>query len=299
MNMNNNNLGVDFRYLIVNENDRRFGLTINSVGFQTIQLDSIYPLKEHPEGYYFCAAKGRIINEYQFVYITEGTGILHLKSGTAIPIKKGQVIIIFPGQWHSYYPTKETGWKEYYIGFSGEIIDELVQNSFLSKQNHFLDVGLNEELVSLYKRTIEIARADKIATQQHLLGIVMHMIGLIISESKNQQINDVMAVQIIENAKIIINENIFEILHPEELALKLNMNYTSFRKFFKKMTGLAPAKYIQLLKIQKAKQLLLESSLSIKEISFQLKFYSPENFNVIFRKQTGENPSKYRLSARS
>jgi AraC-like DNA-binding protein len=297
--MSKNNLGVDFQYLIVNENDKRFGLTINSVGFQTIRFDSIYPLKEHPEGYYFHAAKGRVINEYQFIYITEGSGLLQLKSGVSIPIEKGQVIVIFPGQWHSYYPTKETGWKEYYIGFNGETINELVQNSFLSKQNHLLDIGLNEELVSLYKRAIEITRADKIATQQHLLGIVMHMIGLIISESKNKRLNDIIAVQVIENAKIIINENIFEIIHPEELSLKLNMNYTSFRKLFKKTTGLAPAKYIQLLKIQKAKQLLLESSLTIKEISFQLKFYSPENFNIIFRKHTDETPSKYRSSSRS
>jgi len=41
--------------------------------------------------------------------ITEGSGILKQKSGIYIPVNKGQVIVIFPVQWHSYIPIKETG----------------------------------------------------------------------------------------------------------------------------------------------------------------------------------------------
>ena len=69
--------------------------------------------------------------------ITEGSGILKQKSGIYIPVNKGQVIVIFPVQCHSYIPIKETGWNEYYIGFNGEVIDELVQNSFVSGKNHY------------------------------------------------------------------------------------------------------------------------------------------------------------------
>jgi len=297
--MNNNNLTVDFKYLIVNERDKRNGLTINSVGFQSIPLDTFYPLRDHPEGYYFHTTKGRIINEYQFIYITEGSGVLTLESGNSISIVKGQIIIIFPGQWHSYCPTKETGWNEYYIGFNGEIIENLFKNKFFIDKIHLLDIGLNEKLVSLFKRAIEVADADKIGTQQYLFGILMHILGLLIFETQNKKILDIQSTQIIENAKIIINENVFEYIHPEELSLRLNMNYTTFRKCFKKVTGFAPAKYILVLKIQEAKQLLLESNFSIKEISYMLKFYSPEYFNNTFKKQTGETPSSYRSLSRN
>jgi AraC-like DNA-binding protein len=290
--------GVEYKYLIVNEQDKQFGLLVNTVGFQCIHPKSSYPLSDHPEEYFFEASKGRILEEYQLVYITSGIGYFKNSSTDFISVTKGQVMLLFPGEWHSYYPDENVGWNEYYIGFCGGVIDNIVENSFLSKDNPILDVGLNEELVSLFKRAIEIAKIDKTATQQNLLGIVMHMIGLIISQSQCNKLEYINCNQIIEVAKIIMKENIFENIYPEELAAKLNMNYTTFRKLFKSITGYSPAKYFQALKVQKAKQLLLETSLSVKEISYKLNFYSPESFNTTFKNSTGETPSKYRLICR-
>ena len=47
-----NSLGLEFKYLIVNDMDRKFGLWVNTVGYQSIPPDSPYPLKEHPSGYF-------------------------------------------------------------------------------------------------------------------------------------------------------------------------------------------------------------------------------------------------------
>ena len=52
-----NSLGLEFKYLIVNDMDRKFGLWVNTVGYQSIPPDSPYPLKEHPSGYFFNAEK--------------------------------------------------------------------------------------------------------------------------------------------------------------------------------------------------------------------------------------------------
>ena len=68
MTKNYNDLGVEFKYLIVNDIDRKFGLWVNTVGFQSILPDSPYPLKNHPSGYFFNTSKGRILREYQIVY---------------------------------------------------------------------------------------------------------------------------------------------------------------------------------------------------------------------------------------
>ena len=43
-----NDLESEFKYLIVNEKDRKFGLWVNTVGFQSILPHSPYPIKEHP-----------------------------------------------------------------------------------------------------------------------------------------------------------------------------------------------------------------------------------------------------------
>ena len=296
--MNFDNLGAEFKYLIVNDKDKTFGLSVNTVGFQSIQPDSPYPISDHPSGYYFNAAKGRILREYQFLYITKGKGVLSFDGETEIPITKGLVFVIFPGQWHTYHPSMKTGWNEYYIGFEGPIMDSIMENSFITRENQVLEVGFNEELVNLFSRALEVAELDKISSQQYLSGIVLHILGLVLSVSQNKifEVGDV--VQKIEQAKIIMNENVFKNIDPEELAENLNTSYSWFRKVFKDYTGYAPAKYFQELKIRKAKQLLVGTSHTVKEISFMLDYNSTEHFFSLFKKMTGYTPLEYRSFGR-
>ena len=293
-----NDLGVEFKYLIVNDMDRKYGLWVNTVGFQSIQPNSPYPLRDHPSGYFFNTQKGRVLREYQFVYITKGRGVFASENTPEKPLCRGRLIVLFPGQWHTYHPYRQTGWNEYYIGFEGPVIDNLMKNGFLSKDNQVLEVGLNEELVSLFSRALEIAEADKISSQQYLAGIVLHMMGMILSVSKNKifEIGDI--DQKIEQAKIIMNENVFNNIDPEELAMRLNISYPWFRKVFRDYTGYAPAKYFQELKLRKAKQLLLSTSQSVKEISFMLAYKSTEHFFASFKKRTGFTPLEYRSFGR-
>jgi len=293
-----NDLGVEFKYLIVNDMDQKFGLWVNTVGFQSIQPNSPYPLRDHPTGYFFNAQKGRILREYQLVYITRGRGLFTSESTPEKQVCKGRLMVLFPGQWHTYHPYSQIGWNEYYIGFEGPAVDTLVKAGFVSKENQVLEVGLNEELVALFSRALDIAEADKISSQQYLSGIVLHMIGMILSISKNKifEVGDV--DQKIEQAKIIMNENVLKDVDPEELAMKLNISYSWFRKVFKDYTGYAPAKYFQELKLRKAKQLLVGTSQSVKEISFTLNYKSTEHFFYLFKKRTGFTPLEYRSFGR-
>ena len=90
--------------------------------------------------------------------------------------------------------------------------------------------------------------------------------------------------QKIEQAKIIMNENVAGNVDPEELAMRLNISYSWFRRVFKEYTGYAPAKYFQELKLRKAKQLLVGTSQSVKEILFFLVSSLP-NTQLFYYKQ--------------
>lgn len=293
-----NDLGVEFKYLIVNDRDRRFGLCVNTVGVQAIRPNSPYPIKDHPSGYFFNFHKGRVLPEYQLLYISKGKGTFESEDTPERPVKKGNIIILFPGQWHTYSPDTTTGWNEYYIGFEGFFIDQLIKNSFLNKDNQVLEVGLNEELVSLFTRALDIAEEEKPASQQYLSGILMHIIGMILSISKNKAFEKDNVAEKIEQAKIIMNENVYKEIDPEELAQKLNLSYSWFRKMFKEYTGYAPAKYFQELKLRKAKQLLIETPHSVKEICFMLGYTSTEHFSNLFKKNTRLTPSEYRSAGK-
>lgn len=67
-----NNLGLEFKYLIVNDMDRKFGLWVNTVGYQSIPPDSPYPLKEHPSGYYFNAEKEEYCGNINWSILQKG-----------------------------------------------------------------------------------------------------------------------------------------------------------------------------------------------------------------------------------
>ncbi|MDD5053169.1 MAG: AraC family transcriptional regulator [Sulfuricurvum sp.] len=295
--MNYNDLGIDVKYLQKNKANKSLGISVNTVGFQTIKPYTQYPVKSHPAGYYFSSQKGRKLNEFQLIYITKGGGKLLIEN-CEYNLSKGNIFILYPEQWHSYIPNEETGWNEYYIGFEGNVLYKWIENSFLGYDSQVYNIGLNEELVKLYNRAIELAKLEQQPLELHLSGIVYHMIGLLISEINNKEIATKYDLQLIERAKIIMNENVLKNIYPEELSEKLDTNYTSFRKLFKKVTGFAPANYYHELKIMKAKQLLLETSCSVKEISCTLNYNTVEHFGTLFKKRTGYSPSHFRKFCR-
>jgi AraC-like DNA-binding protein len=78
------------------------------------------------------------------------------------------------------------------------------------------------------------------------------------------------------------------------MADELNINYSAFRKAFKKYTGLSPMQYHTALRMKQALYLLANSDLSIKEISFNLGFCSIFYFSKLFKEKTGMTPGAYR-----
>lgn len=99
---------------------------------------------------------------------------------------------------------------------------------------------------------------------------------------------------LVKNGFISKENQILDIGVNEELAMKLGISYSWFRKVFKEYTGYAPAKYFQELKLRKAKQLLIESSMSVKEICYELNYTSTEHFFSVFKKHTNFTPTEYR-----
>lgn len=295
MNQNGNNVS---KYLIINDKDSKFGLYVNTVGSQSIKPEGPYPPRNHPLGYYFSAQEGRVLHEYQLVYITAGQGTFSNKDEKPIDIHAGMLLFLQPGLWHTYCPLSKTGWNEYFIGYNGLMADNLIKNEFFSAGNQVIDIGLNEEIVSLYTKAIEVAKADKTAVQQQLAGITLHLIGLVLAITKNKyyEIDD--WGQKIEKSKIWMREHLSSEIDLEELASNLNTSYSWFRKIFKDYTGYAPAKYYQELKLHKAKELLAETNSPIKEIAYNLGYSNSEHFFTLFKKNTGQTPTEFRYSSR-
>lgn len=282
------------KYIAINPADQLWGLAINSVGNQTISENEVYPPQEHPTRYLFNVDNGRTLNEFQLLYITKGKGRFCSKSSGKHNIREGHMFLLFPGEWHTYMPDKDTGWNEYWIGFNGRIMDEWVKYGFFSKENPLFNIGMNEEIISLYKRAMTIADAQEANYQQALAGIACNILSLAIYLSRNRGFDKHDISSQINAAKAAVHENINSIT-PERLAEITCMSYSKFRKIFKEYTGFAPSQYIQEVRINKAKEMLTNTSKSIKEIAFELGYDNKDYFFTVFKKTTGMTPINYKL----
>ena len=84
----------------------------------------------------------------------------------------------------------------------------------------------------------------------------------------------------------------------EEIARTVNLSPPRLRYLFKAETGMTPAQHLKSLRMQKAKGLLEESFLNVKQIMLQVGINDESHFARDFRELYGLTPAEYRKSVR-
>lgn len=80
----------------------------------------------------------------------------------------------------------------------------------------------------------------------------------------------------------------------QSVADKLNLSPTYLSDLLKSLTGLTAQQHIHEKLIEKAKELLSTSNLSVSEIAYQLGFEFPQSFNKLFKKKTDLTPLEFK-----
>ncbi|WP_341224914.1 AraC family transcriptional regulator [uncultured Arcticibacterium sp.] len=270
------------------------GVNILNIGHHLHPKDIPYPDPKHPDSYYFEWEKGRSLEEYQMLYIPNGSGYFEANGLKPQEISAGTVILLYPGVWHRYKPNKNTGWEEYWIGFSGNYVNYLLQQECFSPQNPIIKIGFNAEFTNTISK-LKTATESKDDSYRkfssflliQLLGIV-YASALMTKEKKSRK--ETLIEEILEEVHEKWNQNI----DLQELATKRNISYVWFRKNFKELTGTSPNQYHLMLKIRKAEQQIQESNLTLSEIAYNSGFESESYFSRIFKQKMGYNPSELR-----
>ena len=98
----------------------------------------------------------------------------------------------------------------------------------------------------------------------------------------------------ITRAKQFIKEHQADEISLGDVAKAVNTSTFYFCKMFKKTTGLNFTDYLSRVRVEKARNLLLNPNLRISEIAFAAGFQSLSHFNRVFRRIAGESPTRYR-----
>jgi len=291
----------NYKYLHIQDQDRRWGIVTTTVGQQKIEPGEVYPATDHPRRYYFSAKDGRVLQEYHIVYITKGQGWFESASLKKTQVQAGDVLLLFPGEWHNYAPAKDTGWEESWVGFTGEYADHLMNAGFFNPKTPIIRIGVQDTIYRYFAEACTIAMREWSAGQQAMGGLVAAILGGIYAAGKQYASRSYNSETIgqIDAAKKYMRDNTHIILAMEDVAEHVRIGYSRFRKLFKTYTGLSPAAYYQGIKFSQAKSLLTNSDLTCQEIAFQLGYESASFFNTIFHKKEKMTPLAYRKMTRS
>jgi len=284
-----------FRYFPISDRDRRWGLYLTTAGESRIPPGSPYPPTGHPGGYHFDWRRGRVLREYQFVYISEGEGVLEI-ARNRWRITPGQSFILFPGAWHRYRPDPGTGWSEHWVGCDGPVVRGLVRNRFFSPRRPVLRVRDEDLLLGAFSSVIDAVHAGRPALQQVAAGATLYILSLLYSALQPGQEGH-------HNVARAIHEAMRQMADPTpagpplpELAHRLGVSYTWFRRTFAHHTGLSPHQYRIQIKLGRARTMLSETALTVKEIAFRCGFESEHYFSRLFKRKSGLAPGEWRRS---
>jgi AraC-like DNA-binding protein len=284
-----------YRYFPVSRRDKSWGLYATTAGESHIAPHfPAYPLTGHPKGYAFDWQHGRTLAEFQFVYISSGTGNFESEGGFCARVAPGHAFLLFPGVWHRYAPDPKTGWREHWIGFNGGIAQRWRQGRFISPRKPILKINSEDTVLAAFSRVTQSIRTNRPAVQQILAGVTGYLLGLFYSAQQTQPAAEGHHTNAIELAIARIHNEFADDLDMKQLAEQAGVSYSWFRSTFVAHTGLSPHQYLLELRLVRARNLLAETSLAVKEIAMQTGFEDEHYFSRLFRRKLNLTPGQFR-----
>lgn len=222
---------------------------------------------------------------YCIEYVESGCGTVHLDDEVFHPVA-GDSYFLQATKSQYYYSDKKDPWKKHFINLSGSLVEHLANGYGVTNVSHFKGLSLECEL----KRIIEIAKKEDEYHTSELIAIVNEMFLKMRCHVKATENRS----DIGEQMKDFLNTQITSKFHIELLCRHVSRSESQTIRIFKKQFGITPYTYVLDKKISFAKKLLVDTSLSVKQISDKLCFSDEYYFSNIFKKKTGQTPSQYR-----
>lgn len=234
-----------------------------------------------------------MLPEYQVLYITRGQGEFQSAKGGRRKITAGSVFLTFPGDRHRYRPTPSVGWDEMWIGFNGEFADQLLRNGFFTPAKPVFHTGMDETIRNAFMSVLNRVRMQPPGYQQLAASNVMEILGATLTAHRVGA-GEGQYRELINHARMTLDLETAQSQTTRDLALSLQLSPAQFRRLFKTHTGMSPYQYYLQSRINRAKVLLSETTLTIKEIASMLHFENPYHFSNAFKQKTGKPPGQWR-----
>lgn len=216
-------------------------------------------------------------------YCVKGKGVLRLGE-TEYVFGPGSLVVQPAHVEHACWSDPEEGWDLWWLTMGGTYAHKLLQMIGLTPTQPMLSIGhhplLIEHYISIFDHIEQRTPHTHVELSRLLLSFLLEVV-------KIQR-------ELVLSKDILCQHIHYQAENVEQIAKAAGYSKYHFIRLFKKATGMTPWNYVLHLKVDKAKDLLLESEHSIKEISVLVGFKSPLYFSRIFKQFTGSSPKAFR-----
>jgi len=259
---------------------------------ERIKDDFDFPIHFHPE--------------YELNFIYRGKGVRRIVGDHTEIIDDIELVLVGPNLVHGW-ELNDCTCKEIYE-ITMHIHNDLLGEKMLSRKifKSIKDMFKRSKHGILFSKEITKAMMPRIMVLPKIMGINYFLEFVsILNDLANSEGQTMLSTQCSEakdfdNSKRIkkvydyIQENYHKTITLDEISSLVNMSPVSFNRFIKKRTGTTFITYVNNTRMAFAASWLLESDLSIGEISFKCGFNNIANFNRLFKKSKKCTPSEYR-----
>ena len=286
-------MSTRFKYFPPDSTTKKWGLYLCDVGWQQTSLEEDYPIKKHPDGYYYTWETGRRLAEYQLGLVFSGKGVMKFERGKPIPLSSGMLFLLAPGQWHRCRPDAKTGWGTLWLGFHGNVAQAMMRTIFHTDGCAIKPIAKAKEFKYAAMRFIASAFKHGELKPFSTIGDLALLLGQL-ADGVFDATNSPKRIDVIRNAQLEITKRYTETINFQSLAESFGLSYDAFRHRFVAETGHTPLQFLLSERLRTAKNLVANSNMPIKEIAASTGFVSAAYFTRFFKNATGMPPQEYR-----
>lgn len=226
---------------------------------------------------------------YALHYIVSGRG--YLKTGQTVhPVETGESFMIFPQTEVYYYPDPQDPWAYCWIEFSGAEALRLLAMIHISPDQPVVTAA-PQDLRAMFDQ-VKSNQLEPYARERS--DAVLHLLlSYYMEYYPSEQAS--LKKDYVGSAKAYIESNYWKSsLSVLDVVEYMTIERSYLFRLFKKETGTSISGYLTTVRIRRACELLAESRLSIKSLSYSVGYHDPLYFSKIFKKVTSYTPSQYR-----
>jgi AraC-like DNA-binding protein len=239
--------------------------------------------------------QGRILREFQLIYISEGEGMLETKRA-GVKVVAGDLFLLRPSVWHRYRPTPSVGWTEHWVGFDGPWANRTVLAAFAKYSIPKFHIADERAVAASFHALQSFSDLGMPSLQPVLAGHTLAILGWLFAASQPAK-RSAEGLGEMQVAMTALASDDADRIHLPGLAKSLNMSYSRFRRDFNQRFGVSPHQFRLHCKLTEARHLLRSTHLSVKEVAARTGFASEQYFCRLFKEHVGCTPGDLRKAA--